>query len=267
MPGKVRWEEMFPDEIEGAVSRCPIVYLPFGCLERHGPHMALGNDAIKAHGICVRTAERFGGVVWPASYLHMGGSEVELGRRWLAGMGNPKLWGAFLSPDLFYPLYIALLRQMEMLGFRVAVALTGHYGGLEADMRLIADRFMRRSPLKVWALADWEAIDYMGVRGDHAGRTETSQLWHLYPDLVDMGRLPADRHQPPVVAGRDCHEASPELGERIVASQVETIGRRALRLLAEYRDWPGHAVMPSSDVMALWESVKAEDGERLVCRP
>ena len=266
MARKVRWEEMFPDEIEAAVAAFAVAWLPFGCLERHGPHMALGNDALKAHGVCVLTAERYGGVVCPVSFMHMGGDECELSRNWRAGMGNPKLWGPFLPPELFYPMYLALLRQMELLGFKAVVAITGHYGGPEHDMRLLAERYMERSPLKIWALPDGDAITYGGIRGDHAGRTETSQLAYLRPDLVDMSRWP-EEWSPMLVAGKDAPQGSAELGRLIVESQVEHLGEGARRLLAEHREWPGHGTMSFAEAMAIWERIWAEERERLVCRP
>jgi creatinine amidohydrolase/Fe(II)-dependent formamide hydrolase-like protein len=40
------------------------VYVPFGLIEWHGRHLPLGNDALKAHGILVKAAERAGGVVY-----------------------------------------------------------------------------------------------------------------------------------------------------------------------------------------------------------
>lgn len=264
---KVRWEEMWPDEIEQVVAERPLAWLPFGCLERHGPHMALGNDALKAHAICELAAQQHGGVVWPASYLHVGGSECELSRRWLAGMGNPQLWGTFFPPEVVYSLFLLLLRQIEVLGFHAAVAVTGHYGGPEQDMALVAESFMQHSPLRVRALADDEAIDYRGIRGDHAGRTETSQLLYLRPELVDMARLPADRSRLPPVTGADAYEASAELGRAIVESQVHSLGAIAESLLASYRPWPGHEVMSTDAALCLWRDLWDGERARFRCLP
>ncbi|GEM_PF-2181950 len=48
MRPKVQWEEMFPDELDAALARCPVGYLPLGLCEPHGLHNALGLDALKA---------------------------------------------------------------------------------------------------------------------------------------------------------------------------------------------------------------------------
>ena len=65
---EVRWERMFPDELEAAFASCPVLYLPYGLCEPHGPVNAVGLDALKAHAICVRAAREHGGIVAPADY-------------------------------------------------------------------------------------------------------------------------------------------------------------------------------------------------------
>ena len=42
---EVRWERMFPDQLERAFAECPVVYFPYGLCEPHGPHNTLGLDA------------------------------------------------------------------------------------------------------------------------------------------------------------------------------------------------------------------------------
>lgn len=60
----VQMQFMRPGQLEAAARKFPVVYVPFGCIEWHGKHLPLGTDAIKAHGILVKTAEQFGGVVF-----------------------------------------------------------------------------------------------------------------------------------------------------------------------------------------------------------
>src|SRR5215469_5439776 len=68
---EVRWEQMFPDELEQAFQQSPVVYLPYGICEPHGPHNALGLDGLKAHGICCSAARAHGGIVAPVDYWHI----------------------------------------------------------------------------------------------------------------------------------------------------------------------------------------------------
>ena len=63
---------MRPGQLEAAARKFPAVYVPFGLIEWHGRHLPLGNDALKAHGILVRCAQKHGGVVYPPVYFHAG---------------------------------------------------------------------------------------------------------------------------------------------------------------------------------------------------
>ena len=71
MRKEVRWERMFPDELEAALNACPAVYFTYGLCEPHGPQNAVGLDALKAHGIACRAAHTHGGIVAPPDYWHI----------------------------------------------------------------------------------------------------------------------------------------------------------------------------------------------------
>ncbi len=254
---------MFPDEIERAMAQCPVAYLPMGVVEHHGPQNALGTDALVAHGVCLRTAERFGGVVAPPSWFNIGGDTCEISRNWWAHVGSPKTWGLFISPDAFRLLYTNLLRQMDLLGFKAVMAVAGHGGGPETDMRIIATHYMKRSPLRVCVLGWWEAMPERFGHVDHGGAIETSELWHLRPGLVDMARLPRDGSAA-VVGATDCYQATPELGQQVTEAVVENLGSRAQQLLADYRPWPGYQVMPSAETLPFYEQVRRLEGDSLM---
>ncbi len=68
---EVRWERMFPDELEAAFENCPLVYFTYGLCEPHGPQCTVGLDALKAHGIACRSAFAHGGIVAPPDYWHI----------------------------------------------------------------------------------------------------------------------------------------------------------------------------------------------------
>ena len=71
MRDEVRWERMFPDELEQAFAACPLLYLSYGLCEPHGPHNALGLDALKAHALACAAARASGGIVAPPDYWHV----------------------------------------------------------------------------------------------------------------------------------------------------------------------------------------------------
>ena len=71
MEREVRWERMFPDQLEAAFAETPVLYIPYGLCEPHGPQNTLGLDALKAHAICCRAARADGGIVAPPDYWHI----------------------------------------------------------------------------------------------------------------------------------------------------------------------------------------------------
>ena len=66
---KVEYEKMTPKEFLESVEKMPVFIVPTGLLEWHGDHLSLGQDALKAYGICLRVARRLGeGIVLPPNY-------------------------------------------------------------------------------------------------------------------------------------------------------------------------------------------------------
>ncbi len=237
MSRKVRWEEMFSDQLDAALASRPVVYLTFGLCEPHGLHNAVGLDELKAHELACRAAETHGGIVAPPFFWHV--HEIGYHAQWAERfIGDRNPWLTAVPPWILYKMFFYQLRALAARGFQAAMVITGHYGGNERDFRCVAEIFMRHSPLRVWAGADCEAIDYEEFHGDHAGRCETSQLWALRPELVDMSRLAAGTPEEisrVMATGPDAGQAARRTGERIVASQVAWLGRKADELLAAYR--------------------------------
>ncbi len=220
MKSRLRYEELFPDEIEEIVHERPIAYLPLGTLEWHSYHLPLGFDAIKAHELCIRVAERVGGVVMPPTY-------------WAIG-GMPHPWTMRFDQPLIERLFYSIYEQLAHVGFRVVVALTGHYSTLQYyTVKKAARDLMLRSNLTIAPLPEYEVVYGEGYRGDHAAKWETSILWELRPELVDMSRLSSNLKEPlEGVLGEDPRvHASRELGKRIVDQIVERLSELSIRLL------------------------------------
>ena len=53
-----------------ALAAFPVVYMPYGLCEPHGPQNVLGCDALRPAGHMRLAAEEYGGIVMPASYWH-----------------------------------------------------------------------------------------------------------------------------------------------------------------------------------------------------
>ena len=212
----VQMQFMRPRQLEAAGRKFPVVYVPFGLIEWHGRHLPLGNDAIKAHGILVKCAEKFGGVVYPPVYFHAGFRQEHL-----------------------VPVLTDLFTRLKRTGFRVILGVSGHnvreqIGMIDKALApVIADG-------TVAGMGLWEMTLSKGPQSnsDHAAKWETSNMMFFYPELVDLaelgeGPLNLDMKPPSGIGGLDPRKhASAKVGQRNVELAAEAIGRKAKELLA-----------------------------------
>ena len=212
----VQMQFMRPRQLEDALRKFPVVYVPFGLIEWHGPQLPLGNDAIKAHAFLVKTAERFGGVVYPPVFFHEG-----FGR------------------EIIDPVVTHLFGQFKLTGARVIIGITGHNIQAQVDMiQQAVDTVCADGECA--GFAGWEVTLSEGPESatDHAAKWETSNMMFFYPQFVDMGELPEGEMDDETkkelgIGGIDpSRHASAEVGRRNVELAHEAIGRKAQELLA-----------------------------------
>lgn len=212
----VQMQFMRPSQLEAAGRAFPVVYVPFGLIEWHGRHLPLGNDALKAHGVLVKCAEKFGGAVYPPVYFHAGFPREHL-----------------------VPVITELFQRLKDTGFRVIIGVSGHNVREQIEMisqalePVVADG-------TVAGIALWEVTlskcDKSGT--DHAAKWETSNMMFFYPDLVDIselgdGPMNLDMKPPFGIGGLDPRKhASAKVGERNVELAAKAIGKKAQELLA-----------------------------------
>lgn len=230
------YQDMLPYEFEQAINQAPVAYLPLGTLEYHGPHLAIGNDALKAQAILERVCEQTGGVIVPTLFWGIGGGHKEYPT------------SIIIRDELLGEVLDEILEGLHRNGFRIYVVLTGHYPGEQtAAVKAAAERLRLAHPeIQAWALAEYEAYP-QEFRGDHAAKWETSILQYLRPELVDMDRLEGAEQAGAPLATRTIEEmnapgplhgilgenpaltASPELGRQtvdvIVVNIVEWVQR------------------------------------------
>jgi len=214
---EVRLEFLRPKELEEAQAACPTIFQPLGTIEWHGVHNVVGVDA---HALCVRAAQKGGGLVAPALYGGVGG--VSQPHTFVMDPEN-NVFSKLLRPWLEQ-----LCREMARDGFRAIIILTGHYGAAQQIVvRETAVRMSRALAIPVLGTPEYLLALDVDYTGDHAAWGETSLMMHLYPDTVDLSRLGEPPHKG--VGGRDPKtEASAEDGHLL----TDTIVSR-LAILAE----------------------------------
>lgn len=260
---EVRWERMFPDQLEAAFAACPAAWFSYGLCEPHGPHNAVGLDTLKAHGIACRAAQAHGGIVAPPDQWHI--HEIGGYAHWShTAVGRPaRSWLTAMPPWQHFKNICYHLRTADVMGFHAAIFLTGHYGPNWEDLKTLIDIAQPHVGTRLYALPDFECNDpgFDGdgqVRGDHAGKVETSLLWALEPGCVDMSRLPAREAidgpgAPHFAMGRNAHESDRRVGERMVEDEVRWLGAKMRELLDDYgRQQPRHTLRTFADVERLW---------------
>ena len=180
----MRYEFAKPEDYHSAKQAAPIAYLAWGAHEWHGLHNPLGLDTLKAHGICLALCEQTGGVVFPPIYC--GHQTMKPYAGFDATMEYTKECVQLLATET--------LEQLADEGFRVIVIVMGHYGPLQqaALKEVVSDFNAIQDNAVAWAFPDYEPIAAEGIRGDHAGQTETSYMLLFHPESVDLSRLPQE---------------------------------------------------------------------------
>jgi creatinine amidohydrolase len=259
---EVRWERMFPDQLEARFAASPVVYFPYGLCEPHGPQCAVGLDALKAHALCCAAAREHGGIVAPPDYWHIHemSGYASWAERWVGEV--ERTWLTAMPPWQHFRNVLYHVRAADALGFHAAIFLTGHYGPNWNDLKTLLEWVQPHTGTRLYGLPDFEAntpgFDGDGKSsGDHAGRVETSLLWALEPACVDVSRLPApDAPGPHFAMGPTAPASNRRTGERMVADEVRWLGAKAAELRSEYaRLRPEHRLRTWSDVERLWDEV------------
>ena len=153
----------------------PLVLVPIGSTEQHGPHLPLETDTLVATSVARRLANDFGGYVAPA--INFGASGEHQGFPGVVSIGTEAL--KFIL--------VELVRSLSLWAGRV-VLVNGHGGNLEA----VTDAVEK-------LLAEGHRISWVpcSAAGDaHAGHAETSLVLHLAPWLVRPDHAEAGNTRP-----------------------------------------------------------------------
>jgi mycofactocin system creatininase family protein len=153
----------------------PLVLVPVGSTEQHGPHLPLETDTLIASNVSKRLAEALGGYVAPA--ISIGASGEHQGFPGVLSIGT----------DALRIVLVELVRSLSHWAGRV-VLVNGHGGNLAAVTGAV-DQFRAEGHR-----ADWVPCASGGDA--HAGRSETSVMLHLAPWLVRPHRAEPGNTRP-----------------------------------------------------------------------
>lgn len=244
-----KWAEMNRPRFEAALADTPVVVVPIGSIEQHGPHCPVDVDVtIPTHvaELASSKASDFPLVVAPTvpfGFTHY----------------NQGFVGTIsLHLETFVALVSEVCTTIHANGFHRLIMLNGH-GGNHHPIRAIAAKLAERNVFSL-ALSHWdlvssemEAWGERDTRIGHAGEWETSLQLHLRPHLVDrsvqvaedwvqsvdprfasFARFPERRQETPHGVMGDPTVATAEKGERY----VDLASDRLVELARAYREQP-----------------------------
>jgi len=231
-PPEVRLDRMRPAEIDDAMARAPVAWIPLGALEFHAAHLPFGTDGFTGQGLLERAAAQVGGVVLPWTYLTIGTLHFP--------------WTFRYDPALVAATVLATIRQTAAFGARVVVVHTGH---APLDLVHLLKRTCAEAEAEVgggfraYGLTYLELNAALGtglgtdwpVAVDHGSRMETSWMLAIEPDLVALDRLPdPNSSDAPIVGvyGPNPRDVSVELGWAQVDAAAALLADRARDLVA-----------------------------------
>ena len=223
---------------EARIRTNPLLILPVGALEAHGPHLPLGADQMQAEATAHDLGERLGAVIAPT----------------IAYGVAPE--ASLFSGTVSLPIHeleqtaAGVLGEFARMGVRRLLVLSGHAErGHMAALREAADFTMRRYPAsRIVVLSDYDFV--YELRGSlapptdgHGGLLETSRVLAIAPNSVGATRPVVPQRGDPFLPGPqrsdvwpesvvgDTRGASAEIGQRIQEHVLQRLAETVLRLL------------------------------------
>ncbi len=177
----VKWEELTAGDFIGAIHKAQgVCLLPFGIIEKHGPHLPLGTDLINVRYSALRAAEQEYAVVFPEYYF---GQIFEAKHE-----PGTVAYSAHLQMELLQE----TTDEMARNGCQKIIIVNGH-GGNEHLLPFFAQAQMA-SPhdYVVYVFENRRSAPGRPPLHDkvdsHAGESETAHVMISRPDLVQLDR-------------------------------------------------------------------------------
>ena len=200
------WNELKASEIEEAIEKSKgVCVIPYGAMEKHGPHMPLGSDNIIAERTAILAAEIEPVVIMPTFHFgHINGLQYCPG-------------SICLSNSLMLDYLDELCREIARCGFKKIIIHNGHGGNgpllntfanmqrerkqdyivalfnsfmkLEAEVQDIIDH---REEYPELTDEDYEVFKrYIAekIKDGHAGFEEMNLVYESHPELVDLSKI------------------------------------------------------------------------------
>jgi len=179
----VQWEELSAAEFKDAIARSQgTCLLPFGIMEKHGPHLPLGNDLLNVRYVALNAAQQEYAVVFPPYYF---GQIAE---------AKQQPGTVAYSRRLQLELLQETTDEMARNGCKKVIIVNGHGGNNSllpyfAQTQLDSPRDYVVYVAAIGRSGPGEPKHKSNRETDmHAGESETSMSMIARPDLVHLDR-------------------------------------------------------------------------------
>ncbi len=180
-----KWEELTAGDFRDAIAKAQgTCLLPFGILEKHGPHMPLGTDLLNVRHVSEQAAQQEFAVIFPEYYF---GQIFE---------ARHEPGTVAYSTELQLKLLQETTNEMARNGCKKIIIVNGH-GGNENLLPFFAQTQMEKRHDYV-VYVQWGHEPSKKVGGEksgpdwHAGESETSNTLITHPNLVHMDRASSE---------------------------------------------------------------------------
>src|ERR1700689_1155426 len=180
-----KWEELTAADFRQGIQQSKgVCLLPFGILEKHGPHLPLGTDLLNVRYASLHAVEQEYAVVFPEYYF---GQIFE---------AKHEPGTVAYSIELQLKMLQETTDEMARNGCKKVIIVNGH-GGNEYLLPYFAQTQLDK-PHDYVVYVQWGREEPKGgpVKVDHldmhAGETETSTMMIARPDLVHQDRAPSE---------------------------------------------------------------------------
>jgi creatinine amidohydrolase len=176
-----KWEELTAAEFREAIAKSQgTCLLPFGILEKHGPHLPIGTDLLNVRYVSEHAAQQEYAVIFPQYYF----GQISEARHEPGTIAY--------SAELQLKLLQATTDEMARNGCKKVIIVNGH-GGNESLLPYFAqsqlDSFHDYVVYVQWGHDPTKKVGAEKEGPDwHAGETETSNTMVTRPDLVHIDR-------------------------------------------------------------------------------
>ena len=236
---KIFWHEMWRDEFMAALKDNPVVVVPVGSIEQHGPHCPMDVDIVGPFYMAVEAAKRTDGfplIVAPPVWS--GFTHYNMG---FAGTISLRI-------ETFLNLLKDICTSIHQNGFKRIILVNGH-GGNDAPVRVARDVLAEDNIFVIgyswWKMVEQEMLEWgdtdEGSVG-HGGEWETSVQLHLREHLIRKDLINDDEFPNPFSIDlqsfatfserrRDTRDITGTMGSATAASSEK--GRRVFELAVE----------------------------------